>query len=100
MPERVAMSPRDLGFDVEDLPTGTGPGVRISRVDPDSPAEAARLREGMKVVSIGRLPVANRAEFNAAVAAADPMQGLPLGILRPGGRLDMMTVGAAGTSRP
>ena len=100
MPERVAMSPRALGFDVADLPPGTGPGVRISKVAPDTPAQAAGLREGMKVVSIGRIPVANRAEFEAAVAAADPMQGLPLGILRPGGRIDMVTVGAAGTSRP
>jgi serine protease Do len=100
MPERMVMSPRALGFDVVDLPPGAGPGVRVAHVAPNSPARAADLREGMKIVGVGNRRVANRVEFEAAVAGTDLLHGLPLGILTPEGRLELLTVAPAGTSRP
>ena len=100
MPERAAMSPRSLGFDVSALSRDAGPGVWITRVSPNSPAEIAGLREGMKIVGVGRHPVANRADFDAAVTNADPMQGLVLGISTPDGQVKMITVAPTAAPRP
>ena len=100
MPERMTASARGLGFEVVDLPPEAGPGVRVARVAPGSPAHAAGLREGMKVIGVGRQPVHNRSEFDAAVAASDPIQGLPLGILTPGGKIELINVLTIGPPRP
>ncbi len=100
MPERVAMTARGLGFEVVDLPREAGPGVRIVRVDPDSPAQAAGLRVGMHVVAVGRRPVANRAEFETAVAEADSVQGLTLGASTPEGRIRLLNIAPKGVARP
>ncbi|HEY2157309.1 MAG TPA: PDZ domain-containing protein, partial [Isosphaeraceae bacterium] len=100
MPEHVTANPRGLGFEVVDLPPDSGPGVRVARVLPGSPAQIAGLREGMKVLTVGRRPVRNRAEFDAALAGLDAIQGLPLGVATPEGRLDLLTIPVVGTSRP
>ena len=93
MPERVAVNPRSLGFEVVDLPPDAGPGVRVVRVVPGSPAQAAGLREGMKVVD--RRPPARpqpRRVRGGRRPASTPIQGLPLGVATPEGRLDFLTI--------
>ena len=99
MPERMTASARGLGFEVADLPREAGPGVRVARVSPGSPAEAAGLRGGMKVIMVGRQPVRNRSEFEAAIAAFDPIQSLPLSILTPDGKLELINVATIGPPR-
>ncbi len=100
MPERVSVDPRSLGFEVVDLPPGAGTGVRVAQVVPGSPAQAAGLREGMKVLGVGRRPVRDRGEFDAALAGVDALQGLPLGIATPDGRVDFLTIPILGAARP
>ncbi len=95
MPERVPVDLRNLGFEVVDLPPEAGPGVRVARVVAGSPAQAAGLREGMKVMTVGRRPIQNRADFEAVLAGLDALQGLPLGVPTADGRIELLIVPSA-----
>jgi hypothetical protein len=54
----------------------------------------------MKVLTIGPRRIRNRADFEAAVAGLDAIQGLPLGVATADGRLDLLTIPVLGPSRP
>jgi membrane-associated protease RseP (regulator of RpoE activity) len=80
--QEPAPAPKDLGVKVEQ-----SPGVRgliVSAVEPDSPADAAGLRVGDRIVSIdGRLLV-NVAAFNRELESRSNGEGLTLQLVRDG----------------
>ncbi len=100
LPEVPATAVTSYGFTVRDLPSDAaspaGIGVLIDKVYSDSPAFRAGLRPGMLIVGVGRTPVRNKAEYEVAVAAVDPEQGLPLAIMTPDGRQVFVTIGGPG----
>ncbi len=99
MPEPVAAARRSLGFQITEAPAPAG-GLYVSEVDPESPAAEAGLQRGMRIISVGRATVRNRAEFEAAMIRFDPIQGIPLGILGEGNRVQFLTLSTTGIPRP
>jgi serine protease Do len=89
-----------LGFRVREIPAGKGDRdgsiLVIDQVQPGSPADRAGLRRGMRVVAVGRTPVHTKAEYDAATAAFNPAEGLPLRIETPDGQTAFITVGGLG----
>ena len=100
MPQATAANRRAIGFQLAEIAPAEGGGLLLSEVDPGSPAQEAGLRRGMKIVSVGRSPVKNRADFEAAVMRFDPLHGIPLGILGEGGLVQVYTVSTFGIPRP
>ncbi len=100
MPEPVAANPPGLGFELAEVPPDRGGGLAVVRVAPGSPAQAAGMREGMRIIAVGRNRVRTRGEFEAAVSQGDPSQGIPLGIDDGSGRVVFLTLAAPGTLRP
>ncbi|GAC1469106.1 MAG: DegQ family serine endoprotease [Isosphaeraceae bacterium] len=86
-----------FGFRVRDVPSDSGsdphPGVVIDQVAMGSPAARAGLQPNLRVLSVGRNEVHSRAEFEQAIAAFTPEQGLPLLIRLPNGQNAFITVG-------
>jgi serine protease Do len=89
-----------LGFRVRELPqANAGPGeslLIIDDVQPGSPAHRAGLQPGLRIVGVGRTPVHNKAEYDAAAASFNPAEGLPLRIETPDGQTAFVTVGGSG----
>lgn len=89
-----------LGMDVEELPKGYRQrgmsGVIVSGVDPSGPAADAGLEPGDVIVSINRIKVASRADYNKAMLEAERAGSVTFLVkrggasiyfsLRPGGR--------------
>ncbi|MGE5755145.1 MAG: Do family serine endopeptidase [Planctomycetaceae bacterium] len=92
-----------LGFRVRELPPGeSGPessAVVIDQVVAGSLAFRAGLRPGMQIVAVGRTPVKTMAEYDAAIAAIDLGQGLPLRIMTPGGQSVFVSIGGPGVGQ-
>lgn len=78
-----------LGVEVQNV-VGT-PGAVITRVSPDSPADAAGLREGDIVVSAGGDPITSASDIVNVVQASEPGDTLEIGFERDGER-DTTTV--------
>jgi serine protease Do len=94
-------APGTLGFRVREVPGDPGAGggeklLIIDDVQPGSPADLAGLRPGMRVVGVGRRPVRSLAEYEAAAASINPVEGLPLRIALPDGQTAFVTVGGPG----
>jgi len=89
-----------LGFRVREIhPPGADEGevaLVIDEVQPGSPAQRAGLQPGLRVVGVGLTPVRNKAEYDAAAAAFNPAEGLPLRIETPDGLTAFVTVGGSG----
>jgi Do/DeqQ family serine protease len=89
-----------LGFRVREVPDGNAAGgermLVIDEVQPGSPAHAAGLQPGMKIVGVGRTLVHTLAEYESAAASFNPADGLPLRIATEGGQTVLVTVGGAG----
>jgi serine protease Do len=100
MPELTAANRRAIGIQLTEIPADDGGGLLISEVDANSPAQESGLRRGMRIVAVGRSPVKNRADFEAAMIRFDPIHGIPIGILGPGGMVQIYTVTTFGTPRP
>ena len=86
-----------LGFRVRELAPDES-GHQASRIVIDQvvnagPAFLAGLRPGLQIVAVGRTPVKTKGDYDAAVAAFDLSQGLPLGVVRPDGKFEFLTVG-------
>jgi serine protease Do len=92
-----------LGFHLRELrPVESGhedPAVVIDRIDPRSPAALARLTPGMQIVAVGRKRVRTMADYDAALAALDLSQGLPLQVVTPDGESRFVTLGGPGGPR-
>jgi serine protease Do len=84
-----------FGFGVRPVPAGSdgAAGIEVDRVMPGSPAFRARLRPGMRILGIGRQPVATIDQFEAAASKVDLGQGLPLHLQLPNGQPVMILVG-------
>jgi hypothetical protein len=67
-----------------------GPGVLLQGVAPGSPAEAAGIREGDRIVAFDGTSVANLEEYAARLFAARPGQEVRIGLLRGGERLEVV----------
>jgi serine protease Do len=89
-----------LGFRVREVPERNAPGgerlLVIEEVQPASPAHAAGLQPGMRVLGVGSKLVHTLAEYEAAAAAFNPAEGLPLRVATPDGQTVFVTVGGAG----
>jgi serine protease Do len=85
------------GFRLRDVPPeeGNDPdgSLVIDQIVRDSPAFRAGLRPGLKIIAVGRTRVHNQSEFEAAVAALGPDQGLPLVVERPDGQAAQVIIG-------
>ena len=66
-----------------------GPGVLLQAVSAGSPAEAAGIRAGDRIVSFDGASVANLEEYAARLFAARPRQRVRIGILRAGERFEV-----------
>jgi serine protease Do len=91
----VAMHP--LGFHLFELPPGQSGfligTVIIDAVVPDSPADRAGLKPGMRIVEIDEKPVNTREECDAALRGYKPDEGLPMKVITRDGRPLTLTVG-------
>jgi hypothetical protein len=67
-----------------------GPGVLLQGVAPGSPAEAAGIRGGDRIVAFDGTSVANLEEYAARLFAARPGQDVRIGLLRDGERLEVV----------
>jgi hypothetical protein len=65
-----------------------GPGVLLQGVVPGSPAEAAGIRAGDRIVAFEGTSVANLEEYAARLFAARPGQEVRIGLLRDGSRIE------------
>ena len=111
LPEQVAASPgsgrlrgpsgaeafysAELGFAVreagpEEQETMEGEGVVIDRVDPDGVAASAGLMPGLVIYKLGRAPVSSVGEFERAMDAQDPDEGVLLSLRTPRGNQVMV----------
>jgi len=86
-----------FGYRLREVPKGEGPdgagGLEIDQVVVGSPASRAGLKPGMRIAAVGRTPVRTKAEYDAAVAALNPNQGLPLVIQTPDGQTGPVILG-------
>jgi serine protease Do len=85
----------DLGFAVrqplpEEAEAMDGEGVVIDRVDPDGVAASAGLMPGLVVYKLGRTPVGSVEEFERAMEAQDPEEGVLLSLRTPRGNQIMV----------
>jgi serine protease Do len=76
MPERLAALPRVRAFGGHPVRLGVGyrdveDGVRVTSVEPGSPAARAGLQEGDVIVGVGASPVRNGQELRRKIAASD-----------------------------
>ena len=91
---------RELNPEEAKALAGSPPGALvIDQVFPRSPAMAAGLIPGLQIVGVGDVPVRTQAECNAAVAALDPAQGIPLRLRAPDGGAEAGVV-IGGPPRP
>ena len=91
-PEEQRVPRGFLGVEMAD--PHTGPGVRVARVLTGSPALAAGLREGDRVVRVGDRGVTDLKGVRAAVAAVRPGDRVRLTVRRDGGDDQTITVTA------
>lgn len=93
-----------FGFRVRELPgdeaEGADHSLEIDQVVADSPAFRMGLRTGMRILAVGRTPVHSKADYDAAVAALNPEQGLPLLVQTPDGQTGAVTIGGPPPSPP
>lgn len=80
-----------LGFSLRDQKTDPGrddsPTVLIiDQVARNSPAAAAGVRPGLRVLGVGRTAVSNRKEFDKAAARFNPTTGIPVRVQAPDGK--------------
>ena len=97
MPDRDAPVPSALGIGLREVPADESEGregtLQIDRVLGGSPAARAGLRPGLRVLAVGQSPVRTKAEFDAAVAGADPSRGVLLRVRTPDGKAQFVMVG-------
>lgn len=93
-----------FGFRVREIPKeerlDSGGSLEIDQVVLESPAARAGLRPGLKILAVGRTPVQTKAEYDAAVAALNPEQGLPLLVQTPDGQTGSVSIGAGSAAVP
>jgi serine protease Do len=84
-----------FGLRVRPAPGGpeSAASLEIDQVVPGSPAFRAGLRPGMRILAVGRQPVATPEQFEAATRKLDLSQGLPLQIQLPDGRVGIRVIG-------
>lgn len=93
------------GFRVREIPKGEedpkiGGMLEIDQVVLESPAARVGLRPGLRILGVGLTPVHTKAEYDAAVAALNPEQGLPLLIQTPDGQTGSVTIGGNPSAPP
>ena len=71
---------------VPDMSAGDAPGLRLSGVRPGSPADAAGLRAGDVIVSLGGRPVKDLYSYSDALYAHQPGERVDIVFLRDGER--------------
>ncbi|MDP2481726.1 MAG: M20/M25/M40 family metallo-hydrolase [Candidatus Palauibacterales bacterium] len=76
-------------------PADGSPGLLLSDVRPDSPAEAAGLRRGDLIVRIGDMDIASVQDYMVVLSEANPGDTAPVVVLRDGERIELeVTFGA------
>ncbi|MCA1684837.1 MAG: PDZ domain-containing protein, partial [Planctomycetia bacterium] len=91
-----------FGFRVREIKPGGGaePILLIDAVVRGSLAARSGLIPGLRVVAVGKTEVHTKADFDKAVAAFTPEQGLPLRIQSPDGKVASVTLGGPGVASP
>jgi len=76
-------------------PADGSPGLLLSDVRPDSPAEAAGLQRGDIVVQIGEMEIASVQDYMVVLSEANPGDTAPVVVIRDGERVELeVTFGA------
>jgi hypothetical protein len=76
-------------------PADGSPGLLLSDVRPDSPAEAAGLQRGDIIVQIGEMEIASVQDYMVVLSEANPGDSAPVVVVRDGERVEMeVTFGA------
>jgi S1-C subfamily serine protease len=76
-------------------PPDGSPGLLLSDVRPDSPAEAAGLQRGDVIVQIGEMEIAGVQDYMVVLSEANPGDSAPVVVVRDGERVEMeVTFGA------
>jgi hypothetical protein len=76
-------------------PADGSPGLLLSDVRPDSPAEAAGLQRGDVIVQIGEMEIAGVQDYMVVLSEANPGDSAPVVVVRDGERVEMeVTFGA------
>jgi len=76
-------------------PADGSPGLLLSDVRPDSPAEAAGLRRGDVIVQIGDMEIAGVQDYMVVLSESNPGDTVPVIVVRDGERVEMeVTFGA------
>ncbi len=90
-----------LGFRVRSRSTAGGKSaLEIDQVITDSPAFQAGLRPGMRIVVVGKAPVATLAEFESAARQFEPSRGLTVVVQTADGRISQRLVGGPPRNGP
>jgi len=77
-------------------PADGSPGLLLSDVRPDSPAEAAGLQRGDIIVQIGDMEIASVQDYMVVLSEANPGDAAPVIVLRDGERIELEVIfGAA-----
>lgn len=92
------------GFRVHEIPSEGNPNLggvlEIDQVVLESPASRVGLRPGLRILAVGQTPVHTKAEYDAAIAALNPDQGLPLLVQTPDGQTGSVTIGGTSSNPP
>jgi hypothetical protein len=76
-------------------PADGSPGLLLSDVRPDSPAEAAGMQRGDIVVQIGEMEIASVQDYMVVLSEANPGDTAPVVVIRDGERIELdVTFGA------
>ena len=76
-------------------PADGSPGLLLSDVRPDSPAEAAGLQRGDIIVQIGEMEIASVQDYMVVLSEANPGDSAPVVVVRDGERVELeVTFGA------
>jgi len=76
-------------------PADGSPGLLLSDVRPDSPAEAAGLQRGDIIVQIGDMEIASVQDYMVVLSEAEPGDTVPVVVIRDGERIELqVTFGA------
>jgi zinc protease len=85
-PERATVTQNDLGITIIDDDSG----VTVTKIRPDSPADAGGFKEGDVIVAIDRHPIKNLKDFQSSIEQWERTRNIEFSVMRGDKRIDIV----------